>query len=43
MHFICLLNQFLNQKEKGKIKIFKKIEKGRGELFGPGRKAGPAC
>jgi hypothetical protein len=43
MHFIFFLNQFLNQIEKGKkIKIQRKIEKGRGDLFGPGRKAGPA-
>jgi hypothetical protein len=42
MHFICFLNQFLNQIEKGKNQNLKKIEKGHGDLFGPSRKAGPA-
>jgi hypothetical protein len=42
MHFICFLNQFLNQIEKGKNQNLKKIEKGRGDLFGLGQKAGPA-
>jgi hypothetical protein len=41
MHFSGFLNQFLNQIEKEKRKIQKK-EKGRSDLFGPGREAGPA-
>jgi hypothetical protein len=42
MHFRGFLNQFLNQIEKENSKIQKKIEKGHGDLFGPGREAGPA-